>query len=93
MGMWGNFHRTLNSGLSHYVNASGTIWGTLLPFYLMSYNTTPYSSTNFSPFYLLPEREIVLPTSENLRAKLPPEIRDRGRTEVGKPEAQSTIGV
>jgi hypothetical protein len=47
---------------------------------MMTYNATPHSSTKFSSFYLLHGRETVLPASENLRAKLPPEIGD---TEIG----------
>jgi hypothetical protein len=31
------YHKTMNQGLSHYANASGTNWDTLIPFYLMAY--------------------------------------------------------
>jgi transposase InsO family protein len=69
------FHQTLNRGLSYYVNASGTNWDTLIPFYLMAYNGTPHVSTGLSPHYLLHGEEIVLPTTHGHRAELPPDIR------------------
>ena len=47
------YHKTMNQGLSHYLNASGTKWDTLIPLYLMAYRATPHGSTGFSPYYLL----------------------------------------
>ena len=35
------YHKTTNQGLSHYVNASGTNWDTLVPFYLMATKQLP----------------------------------------------------
>jgi transposase InsO family protein len=70
------FHRKLNSCLQYYVNASGTNWDTLLPFYLMAYNVTPHSSTSYSAYYMLHEREITLPTSQGLKAKLASDAKD-----------------
>jgi transposase InsO family protein len=69
------FYKTMNQGLSHYVNASGTNWD-LVPFYLMAYQATPHGTSGYSPFYLLHGREMVMPTSQELRAKLPPEVRE-----------------
>ena len=65
------FHKSLHEGLSHYINSTNTNWDTLVPFYLMSSRATPHSSTGFSPFYLLHGREMVLPNSDDLKAKLP----------------------
>ena len=67
------FHNSLHEGLSHYINSTNTNWDTLVPFYLMSSRATPHSSTGFSPFYLLHGREMVLPNSDDLKAKLPQE--------------------
>jgi transposase InsO family protein len=64
------FHRTLHKSLSHYINESGTNWDTLLPFFIMAYHGCPHSSTGYTPYYLLHGREMILPTNQNLRAKL-----------------------
>jgi hypothetical protein len=66
----------MNQVLSHYVNSSGTDWDTLIPFYMMAYPGTPHGTHGFSPFYLLHGREMVLPTSQDLKAKLTAEIRE-----------------
>jgi len=42
----------------------------VLPFYLMAYRATPHSTTGYSPFFLLHGREMVLPSNENLKAKV-----------------------
>jgi hypothetical protein len=68
-------HKTMNQGLSH-VNSSGKDWDTLIPFYVMAYHGTPHGTHGFSPFYLLHGREIVLPTSQELRVKLTAEVRE-----------------
>jgi len=75
-GMVEKLNKTMNQGLSHYVNAAGTNWDVLLPLYLMAYRATPHSSTRYSPFFLLHGREMILPTSQNLRAKLAPDLRE-----------------
>ena len=66
----------MNQGLSHYVNASGTNWDTLIPFYLMAYRATPHGTSVYSPYYLLHGRKMILPTSQDLRAKLSPDVRE-----------------
>jgi hypothetical protein len=65
------WHRNLHSGLSDYINATNTIWDTLVPFYLMSYRATPHTTTGFRPFYLLHGREMTLPNSDSLKAQFP----------------------
>jgi hypothetical protein len=64
----------MNQGLSHYVNASGTNWDTLIPQYLMAYRTTPHGSTGYSPYYLLHGREMVLPTTQDIKAQISPKV-------------------
>jgi transposase InsO family protein len=64
------FHRTINRALGLYVNAAGNDWDTLLPLFLMSYRAAPSTVTGYSPFYLLHGREMVVPNTHNLRAKL-----------------------
>jgi hypothetical protein len=74
----------MHQGLSHYVNASGTNWDTLILFYLMAYRATPHGSTGFSPYYLLHGREMILPTTQSITAKLSPEVK--GTDQAGKLE-------
>ena len=63
-------HRSLHSGLSYYIDSANTNWHIVVPFYLMSYRATPNTTTGFSPYYLLHGREMALPNSDNLKAKL-----------------------
>ena len=70
------YHKTMNQGSSHYVNASFTNWDTLAPFYLMAYRATPRGTSGYSPYCLLHSREMILPTSQDLRAKLSPDVRE-----------------
>jgi hypothetical protein len=37
----------------------------------MAYHSTPYTTTDYCPFYPLHGREMVTPANENLRAKVP----------------------
>ena len=78
-GMIERWHRSLNTGLSHYVNAAHTNWDVLMPFYLTAYRTTPNVTTGFSPFYLWHGREMPLPSTENLKAKVSRENPDHHR--------------
>jgi hypothetical protein len=71
-----SFHKLFAKGLSHYVNAAENNWDKLVPFYFMVYRNIPHGSSKFSPFYLTHGREIILPTMQDLKAKLSPEIRD-----------------
>ena len=70
------YHKTMNQGLNHYVNASVTNWDTHIPFYLMAYQATPHDTSGYSPYYLLHGREMILPTSKHLKAKLAPQHRE-----------------
>jgi transposase InsO family protein len=70
------FHKSLAEGLSYYVNAAGNNWDTLVPIYLMAYRNTPHEVNKYSPFYLVHGREMILPSMQDLKAKLSPGIRD-----------------
>jgi hypothetical protein len=70
--------------LSHYVNSSGSNWDTMIPFYLMAYRATHHGSAGFSPYYLLHGREMILPTTQSITAKLSPEVT--GADQVAKLE-------
>ena len=74
------FHKTLAEGLSHYVNTSGNNWDRLVPFFLMAFRNTPHGTSRLSPFYMLHGREMVLPSLQDLKAKLSPEIRNSEHT-------------
>jgi hypothetical protein len=41
----------------------------------MAYRATPHGSSGFSPYYLLHGREMILPIMQDIRAKMPPEVR------------------
>lgn len=56
-------HRVLGEYLRNFVDKNKTNWCTLIPFFLFSYNTTPHSTTQFSPFELLFGKQPNLPTS------------------------------
>jgi hypothetical protein len=43
---------------------------------MMAYRGTPHGTSKFSPFFLLHGREMVLPNSKDLKAKLTPEVRE-----------------
>jgi len=75
-GILERWHRSLHTGLSHYINASHTNWNLVVPFYLMAYRATTNSVTKFSPFYLLHGTETPLPNSNNLKARLSRENPD-----------------
>jgi len=49
-GILERWHRSLHTGLSHYINASHTNWNVVPPFYLTAYRATSNSVTKFSPF-------------------------------------------
>jgi hypothetical protein len=66
----------MNQRLSHYVNSPGTDWDNLNSFYMTAYRRTPHGTHGFSPFFLLNGRELVLPTSQGLKATLTVEVRE-----------------
>jgi len=65
-GMVERLHRSLHSGLSHYVNAYHKNWDKVVSYYLISHRATPHTTMGYSPFYLLHGREMVLPSTKNL---------------------------
>jgi len=70
-GMVESLHCSLHSGLSHYVNANHKNWEEFVRFYLISYRANPHTTTGYSPFYLFQGREMVLLSTDNLKARLP----------------------
>jgi transposase InsO family protein len=56
------FHKSMNQGLSHYVNSSGNNCDALVPFYLMAYRARPHGISGYSPYCLRHGREMILPT-------------------------------
>jgi transposase InsO family protein len=68
-------HRTMKKALSCYINASGTNWDEVLPYFLMSYLASPHSTTGHSPFFLLHGREMAQPHTHLLRARLSPDAQ------------------
>ena len=81
-----HWHRSVHTGLSHYINATHTNLNVLMPFYLMAHRATPSSITGFSPFYLLHGREMPLPNSDNLYASVT--RKPRSSSEIAKPKSQ-----
>jgi hypothetical protein len=75
---------------SHYVNANNKNWDEFVSFYLMSYRATLHTTTGYSPFCLLHGREM-LPSTDNLKARLPKD--HRRRSTLGIPEIQSEISL
>lgn len=55
-------HQTLVQHLKCFVDSDQKNWDTWLPFVMMSYRSTPQTTTKYSPFYLLHGREMRLPT-------------------------------
>ena len=43
---------------------------------IRAYRGTPHGTSEYSPYYLLHGREMILPTSHDLRAKLTPDVRE-----------------
>jgi hypothetical protein len=42
----------------------------------MAFRNTPHGTSKFTPFYMLHGREMVLPSLQDLKAKLGPDIRN-----------------
>jgi hypothetical protein len=61
---------------SNYVNNCGNNWDTLVPLFLIAFKNTPHWTSKFTPFYMLHGREMVLPSLQDLKAKLGQEIRN-----------------
>jgi hypothetical protein len=78
-GLLERFHRSLHAGLSHYINSTNTNWDIAVPYCLMAYQATPNTTTGFSPFYLLHGREMNLPTSDDLKTKLPQKVQIKNK--------------
>jgi hypothetical protein len=75
-GMVKRIHRSLQSRLSHYLNTNHKNWDEVVPYYLRSHRATPQHTTGYSPFYLLHGRKKFLPSTDNLKARLPKDHTD-----------------
>jgi len=67
--------RYLHRCLSHYVNANQKNWEEFV-FLLHVLSSHPSRNHGLSPFYSLHEREMVLPSTNNLKARLPKDNTD-----------------
>lgn len=56
-------HHTLSEYLTHYVNLDQSDWDSWIDFAMFSYNTTPHSSTHYSPHELVFGNKPQLPSS------------------------------
>lgn len=84
-------HRCLNEFLRHFINEQKDDWDTWLPYYVFSYNTTPHSTLQYSPFELLFGRHVNIPQSIQKSLNLDPIYNyDSYYTEL-KFKIQSTI--
>ena len=72
-------HRDFYTALSHYVNSANTNWDILVLFCLMAHGTTPHSTNGFSPHFVLHGREMILPSHEDLKARVTGENLDHKR--------------
>lgn len=56
-------HKTLEEYLRHFTDNDQQDWDAWLPYATFLYNTTPHTSTNFTPFQILFGYEATLPSS------------------------------
>jgi hypothetical protein len=63
-------HKVLEEYLRHFIKTSQTDWDNWIPYATFTYNTTPHTATQFSPFELLFGHIPTLPTS----VKQPPKV-------------------
>ena len=63
------FHLGLNQIKSHYVNKYGDDWDEFVNYALLAHRAVPYSTTRYSPFYLLYGREMRLPAEDDLTTR------------------------
>ena len=74
-GKFEKLNKTMNQGLSHYVNAAGTSWYILHPFSWW-HTEPPLAARLDTAHFLLHGREMVLPSSQNFRTKLAQDVRE-----------------
>ena len=63
-------HRTLAEYLRHYINEDQTDWDEWIPYAMFTYNTTPHTTTGFTPFELVYGHQANLPTALTKPPKL-----------------------
>jgi transposase InsO family protein len=69
------FHAGLNQTMSHYVNKYGNNWDDFVDYALMVQRATPHTITKYSPFYLLHGREMPLPNTDDLSARVDDSVK------------------
>jgi hypothetical protein len=77
-----NFHAELNKTRGHYVNKYGNDWDECVDYALTVHRATPNSITKFSPSFLPHGRDIRMPNTGDLSARMEapreePEKQDR----------------
>lgn len=68
-------HAGLNQTMSHYVNKYGNNWDDFVDCGLMVHPAMPYTTTKYTPFYLLYGREMRLPNTDDLCARVDANIK------------------
>ena len=63
-------HRTLAEYLRNFIEEDQTDWDEWLPYAMFTYNTTPHTSTSYTPYELVFGRQATLPTSLNQAPQL-----------------------
>jgi len=61
-GLAERLHRTLDTGMSHFMNSSNTNWEVVVQFFLMAYRATPNTVTGYRPFTYYMEGKWCCPT-------------------------------
>lgn len=54
-------HRTLTEYLRHYINADQTDWDEWISYAIFTFNTTPHTTTGYTPFKLVYGHVTILP--------------------------------
>uniref|UniRef100_A0A8C6L5C7 Gypsy retrotransposon integrase-like protein 1 n=1 Tax=Nothobranchius furzeri TaxID=105023 RepID=A0A8C6L5C7_NOTFU len=65
-GMVEQFNRTLKEQLAKLIHRFGGEWDHFLPAVVLSFNSTPHSSTGYSPYFLVHGQEPCLPAAVSL---------------------------
>uniref|UniRef100_A0A3B5A4H6 Gypsy retrotransposon integrase-like protein 1 n=1 Tax=Stegastes partitus TaxID=144197 RepID=A0A3B5A4H6_9TELE len=83
-GMVERFNRTLKEQLAKLIHQSGGEWDHYLPAVVLSFNSTPHSSTGYSPYFLAHGREPRVPANVDLSTPTVPQSPQDYGSELGK---------